>query len=105
MGAQSRRKGADGEREVVALARTYGLPADRTWHLAQSPDAGERRSDVRIAGQPYQVKRSRSGWKALYDGLADVQGMFVRSDRGCWLVVLQAQDYLRLLKALGRPAK
>ncbi len=97
-GKRSRRKGAAGERELVRLARAAGLSAERTWHLAQSPDAGERACDVRIAGRPFQVKRSRDGFGTLYDGLEHVAGLFMRADGKPWIVVPRAKDYLRLLR-------
>jgi hypothetical protein len=97
MGTRSRRKGADGEREIVQLARAHGLPAERTWHLAQSHDAAERASDVRIAGEAYQVKRSCDGFQQLYDGLAHVAGLFIRADGPPWLAVLPATRLLELL--------
>lgn len=53
---------------------------------------------MRIGGQPFQVKRSRDGFRALYDGLANVAGMFVRADGREWLAVLPAEALLRLLK-------
>lgn len=98
MGAHSRSKGKRGEREIVALARAAGLAAERTWHTAQLPNAPERCCDVRIAGQPFQVKRSRDGFRAPYDGLANVAGLFVRSDGREWLAVLPAEALLQLLK-------
>ena len=98
MGARSRSKGKRGEREIVALARKHGLDAQRTWHLAQSADPAERACDVRIAGQPFQVKRQRQGFGALYDALANVAGLFVRADGREWLVVLRAEDYLKLFR-------
>jgi len=105
MGATSRNKGKRGEREVVALARQYGLPAERTWQAAQSPDPDARACDVRIAGQPYQVKRSRDGFRGLYRELERVAGLFLRADGQPWLVVLPAEDFLRLLGgALAYPA-
>lgn len=98
MGAKSRAKGKRGEREVVALARAAGLSAERTWHSAQSADPRERACDVRIAGQPFQVKRRSNGFGELYEGLANVAGLFVRSDGRDWLAVVPAEDYLRLLR-------
>ncbi len=98
MGARSRSKGKRGEREVVRLARAAGLSVERTWHTAQSPDEAERRCDVRIAGRACQVKRSRDGFRALYDGLEHVAGLFVRADGREWLAVLPAEEYLRLLR-------
>ena len=97
-GNHSRRKGANAEREVVALARAAGLDARRTWELAQSSQEKQRASDVEIAGQPYQVKRSRDSFGALYEGLCDVAGLFVRADGCPWLVVLPAAEFLRLLR-------
>jgi hypothetical protein len=94
-GRHSRAKGTRGEREVVSLARSAGLAAERTWHLAQSPNERERCCDVRIAGRAYQVKRSRDGFGALYDALEHVAGLFVRADGRGWLVVVRAEDYLR----------
>lgn len=92
MGARSRAKGKRGERQVVRLARSHGLQAERTWHTAQSPDEGERACDVLIAGRAYQVKRQRGGFRALYEGL--------RSD-GCErLAALPAEEYLHLLASL-----
>lgn len=48
MGLKSKSKGKRGEREVVALARAHALPAERTWHTAQSASPAERASDVRM---------------------------------------------------------
>ncbi len=105
MSAHSRRKGASGERAIVQLARDHGLEAERTWHTAQAADPAERASDVRIGGQPYQVKRQRDGFQALYDGLAHVAGLFVRSDGQGWLVVLRADRFLELLGEKGAGGK
>lgn len=97
MSAYSRRKGANGERELVALARAAGLDALRTWETAQSLDAAVRCCDVRVEGKAYQVKRQRDGFGALYDGLKNVTGLFLRSDGRVWLAVVPASDYFELL--------
>jgi len=96
--ARSRAKGRRGEQEVVRLARAAGLPAERTWHTAQSPDARERACDVLIAGHPAQVKIAADGFRALYAALEGVELAFVRADRQPWLVVLPAEKLLRLLQ-------
>ena len=98
MGAKSRSKGKRGEREVVALARSAGLAAERTWHLAQSPDPALRCCDVQIAGRPAQVKAAALGFRALYNALDGVEIAFVRADRREWLAVLPAEALLRLIK-------
>lgn len=97
MGLRSRQKGKRGEREVVALARRYGLEAERTWQTAQASDPKLRASDVRVAGRPYQVKRVKYGFRQLYRELEHVAGLFLRADGQPWLVVLRADDFLRLL--------
>jgi hypothetical protein len=102
MGAASRRKGADGERELIALARACGLEAERTWSTAQHPDPAERRCDVRVEGRPCQVKRQRDGFKALYDGLEAVEFLFVRTDGESWLAIIRSEELFELLKENGR---
>jgi hypothetical protein len=101
MGLKSRRKGANGEREVVTVARAAGLESERTWHLAQSPEAAERACDVRIAGQPYQVQIDRDGFARIYRELAGVRGYIFRRDRGEWLIALRLGEYLDLLRGLS----
>jgi hypothetical protein len=105
MGLKSRRKGADGERAIVALTRQHGLPAERTWHTAQSPNEAERRCDVQIAGQPYQVKRQHNGFHQLYRELDSVAGLFVRADGQPWLVVLRADRFFDLMGEKGAGGK
>jgi hypothetical protein len=102
VGARSRRKGADGEREVVALAQAVGLPASREWQNAQASNPATRRCDVLLDGKPAQVKVAAEGFAKLYDGLEAVEFLFVRSDRRPWLVVLPAERLLALLKGWGR---
>ena len=98
MGAHSRAKGKRGEREVVALARVAGLDAERTWHTAQSPDAGERACDLLVAGMPYQVQVSKDGFERIYRELQGVRGFIFRRDRDGWLVTVRLDDYLALLR-------
>jgi hypothetical protein len=102
VGAKSRNKGKRGEREVVALARQHGLHAERTWQTAQAPDPTTRSCDVEIEGEPFQVKIQSDGFSRLYHELEGVRGVFLRCDRGEWLVVLRAGDYLRLLSTSGQ---
>lgn len=98
MGARSRRKGADAERQVVALARVAALDAERCWANAQHPDPTVRRCDCLIAGRRAQVKVAADGFHQLYSGLDSVELLFVRSDCREWLAVLPAVTLLRLLK-------
>lgn len=87
----------------MRLAAAAGLAAERTWHLAQSPDATERACDVRIAGRPAHVKRLRNGFSALYDGLEGVEILFTRRDGSEWLATVRAESLLDLLKSQPPP--
>lgn len=97
MGLKSKRKGRLAEQEVVRLARAAGLPAERTWQTAQATDPTLRRCDVLVAGHKAQVKVAADGFRTLYDALDGVEMAFLRADRCSWLVLLPAEDYLRLL--------
>ena len=97
MGLKSQQKGKRGEREVVALARAAGLPAERTWATAQAVDSTLRRCDVLVAGRKAQVKVAADGFRKLYDALEGVEMAFLRADRSSWLVVLPAEEFLQLL--------
>ncbi len=76
---------------MVALARSLGLQAQRTWWLP---------TDLEIEGSPYEAKRRRNGLGRLYRWLGGNAGLFLRQDGQPWLVVLPAQDFLRLLAEL-----
>ena len=103
MGERSRRKGADGEREIVRLPRAAGLSVERSWHTAQSPDATERACDVLIDGHPAQVKMAAHGFKSLYDALGDAEVTFLRADRREWLAVVPASRFFKLLREYRKP--
>lgn len=93
MSRMQREKGKRGEREVVELARMQGLVAQRTWQTAQGANP---ECDVTIQGLPYQVKR-RKDFKFLYEAMEGVQGVFLRGDKGEWLVLIPAEKYLTLI--------
>lgn len=70
-----------GEREIVTLARSAGLPATRTWHTAQDADPLIRCRDVVICGHSAQVRVRANGFKPVYDALEGVEIAFLRGDR------------------------
>lgn len=105
MGLRSRRKGADGERSIVSLARQHGLTAERTWHTAQASDSRARCCDARIAGLAAQVKIAADGFTTLYAALDGVEIAFLRSDRREWLVVLRADRFFELLGEKGKEGR
>ena len=97
MGSKSRSKGKLAEQEVVRLCREHGLQAQRTWYLAQSPDAGERVRDVRIGSRYYQVQIDGSGFARIYRELDGVEGFIFRADRLPWLIAIPFETYLGLI--------
>jgi len=97
-GLKSRAKGKRGERELVRLARQHGLEAERTWQTAQAANPAERACDVRVAGQPAQVRIARRGFLPLYKALDGVAVAFVRQDRKPWLAVLPADQLFSMLR-------
>ena len=101
MGARERRKGAEGEREVVRRLRELGIPAERV--LEQVREAGH--ADIASAIGSIEVKRRKSGFASLYRWLDHADMLFVRADGHAWLAVIRAEDLLWLhvrLRALGK---
>ena len=94
MGAKSRTKGRAAEQELVKLAKSYGLTAERTWQNASSNDPLIRNVDVVIAGRKCQSKRVAKLPKFLRELLPEGCDMgFVREDAGEWIVVLPAKSF------------
>ena len=100
MGAKSKLKGKRAEREVVALARLYGLDARRTSQTAHSYIPAERVRDVQIEGEFFQCQVRANGFGTIYDELEGVRGFFFRRDRSEWLIALRASEFLSLLGVL-----
>ncbi len=104
LGRRSRRKGAEGEREVVALHRAMGVHAERVplSGAMAYPGNGED-VDIHIDdGEPLraQVKRQATdaGWKTVLGQLGNAAVLFFRQDRGGWFVLMPLATYRRLLK-------
>lgn len=97
-GSHSKSKGKRGEREIVVLARAHGLEAERTWHTAQDAGAATRCCDVKIAGRPAQVKRAAAGFSKLYDGLSNVELLFIRTDGREWIACLEAKRLMKMIQ-------
>lgn len=94
MGKGQRTKGHDGEREAAALIREHGMEAERI--LTQVRDGG---GDLDTTFGQVEVKRRSRGFKTLYRWLGDENRcLMIRDDRCPWLVVMPAQDALRLLR-------
>lgn len=117
MGASSTRKGKVGEREWCAWLREH-LDAE-TISRGNQGVGGHADPDVRgLVGWWCEVKRVEkfSVWKALAKVLADVDMAYAkaasnhrdkpmvafRRNRGKWWVILRAEDWAGLIKAVER---
>lgn len=104
IGAASKLKGKVGEREVAALLRNHGFQARRTSQFCgQSGDASDVVSDME--GFHIEVKRVEqfNPYGALEQAERDSQGkatpvVFHRKDRRKWLVVMDADEFLKLMR-------
>lgn len=105
-GSKSKRKGYEGERELVNL-----IPGSRRVPLsgALAHMGEELANDVVLPdGTKVEVKRRASGFKTLYDWVLDQREkpdiVAVRTDRMPWLVVMTLDKYMEM-KGLQKPPK
>ena len=104
-GKRSRDKGARGEREVRDLLRKYGYEAERGCQRAGGPDS----PDVKALDFPFHIEVKRTEKINVYDAFdqakRDAGGpgepppiVFHKRNRREWLVVMDAEDLMRMLK-------
>lgn len=101
MGKSQRTKGAAGEREVCHLIQdTLGIEAKR--NLSQTREGG---CDIAVGPYHIEVKR-RARIGGIYDWIGQAKDsckdgerpvVFCRADGEKWLVVMTAEEALRLL--------
>jgi hypothetical protein len=104
VGAMQRRKGASGEREVVALAKEAGFTSARRTAQMQAGTGDELDADVSGIGRLWvEVKRHArvNVQGCMRELLATerpgfVRALFHRSNNGPWLVTLEASELLKL---------
>lgn len=98
----AKRKGKVGELQVASLLRSYGFEARRGQQYKGTEDSPDV---IGLPGHHVEVKR-RERWKIRQwltkceeEAPQDtVPILFVRENRGEWVVVLDAHDYLALMK-------
>jgi hypothetical protein len=90
-----RDKGRRGELEVLALFTERGFDGSLRY---EQPEYGGDQGDVETTVGNWEVKRRASlpSWMQTAD---EVRGVFVRKDRGPWLVLVRADDLLALLSS------
>lgn len=103
MGKLSRNKGKVGEREVVALLKKYGFNARRGQQFCGANGDPDVMAD--LEGFHIEVKRveNLSIYKAMEQAEADAKDgedpiVFHRRSRKNWLVVLDADAFLKLMR-------
>lgn len=103
MGRSSQRKGADGERELAALLRSYGYNIERGGSLSfeGAPDLSG------LPGVHIEVKRVErlNVLKAMHQAEVDaarfqdgVPAVFFRRSREPWTVCMKLTDWIELYK-------
>jgi len=101
MGKASRDKGARFERAVVQALTEYGIDANRV-PLSGAVDGypGDVLVRPHWADQPLtlECKSRASGFKFLYENLADNDALVVKADRQEPLVVVRLSTYAELLQ-------
>lgn len=104
MGAKSTRKGANGEREVMAILRDHGYPVERggTQSFGQRPDL------YGLDGVHLEIKRSERAkiWEWMQQSQKDAQRfgdgvptVIFRRSRSPWMVCMKLEDWLNIFQA------
>ncbi len=108
MGRKSKRKGAEGERELAReLTRLFGVQARRGRQYSGGPESPDVASD--IEGTHWECKRCEQGFAAAYAALeqaagdADWEEVPVVAHRGNkreWLFICRLDDLPELVRKL-----
>ena len=101
MGSSQKRKGNEGERELVRLLNKAGVECRKT------PMSGALhfwKGDVEFA--PYfengikgEIKRRKKINNLFYDMLKEARYGFIRGDNKSWLVVMDLDEFAEMYKA------
>ena len=101
----SRRKGAAAEREVANWLSSRGCPARRGQQFSGSPDSPDVVCGGALDGYHLEIKRVEafSLYPAMEQAARDcgskVPTVWHRRNNKDWLVVMRAEDWLRLVTA------
>lgn len=99
---RSKKKGYDGEAEVVKLLQKYGIEAERV-PLSGALKSQKYSCDVHIPGidKRVEVKRRKSGLKTIQKWLEEDQNsncIFFREDYGDWIVIMPVMEFIGLVQ-------
>ena len=102
-GKKPRRKGYRGENELEHLLKKYGIDAKRV-PLSGASEFQKGDLIIRLCidgGEALltaEVKRRRNGFKQLYGWLEDRNLVFMRADRKDWIVAMDIEFFLQLMR-------
>lgn len=106
IGKRSKKKGYEGEREVVELLNKYGIEAERV-PLSGALKCDKYSCDVHITeiDKRVEVKRRKSGMKTIQKWLeedANSNYIFFREDgdREGWLVIMPYMEFVELVQKI-----
>ena len=91
-GRRNRQRGAELQREIVRIAKSYSLQA----HNRDRGGAQHEQGDLEIESKFYGCKRKKKIAQWLYPEKNEV-GVFIREDRQSPLVVIPAELFLSLI--------
>lgn len=98
---RSKKKGYEGEAEVVKVLNRYGIEAERV------PLSGMLKSEkyscdvVLPSGKRIEVKRRKSGLKMIQKWLNEDEHsnyVFFREDYGDWIVIMPLLEFVELVQ-------
>lgn len=102
-GRRNKQRGYELEREVVVYWTEAGFDCRRSFASGAFKNqlGDEHAGDLHLAGYTVEAKRKKSGFKFLYDALAqdDADMLVVRQDRCERVYVLREETLRRLLEA------
>ena len=103
IGKRSKRKGYDGEREVVELLKKFGIDAERV-PLSGALKSEKYSCDVVLSnGKRIEVKRRKSGMKTIQKWMDEDDNsnyIFFREDgdKDGWIVIMPYQEFIELVQ-------
>lgn len=105
-GKRSKKKGYDGEKEVVDLLQKYGIEAERV-PLSGAMKSEKYSCDVHMPGinKRIEVKRRKSGLKTIQKWIDEDENsnyIFFREDGDTegWIVIMPYMEFIELIKVI-----
>jgi Holliday junction resolvase len=101
----NRARGYALERETVLFWESLGVPVKRVFASGAYKEqlGDEYKGDLMLSGYTVECKRKKSGFKFLYDSLAqdDADMLVVREDRNNRLYIMNEDTVVALLRQAG----